>query len=83
MSKSCTGCCRKGGWSTVAIPFEQFLLTWRGKVVEHKQEINPSRIVSLGISLAGTEQVQKPGPFSLGLDWIGAERRSYGYVGSG
>lgn len=66
---------RKGGWQEVEIPFKTFLLTWRGKVVEQEQEMNPDRILSIGISLAGgTEKLNPAGRFSLGLDWIKAKR---------
>jgi hypothetical protein len=36
----------------------RFLLTWKGKVVEEVVELNAKRITSLGISLAGGEQLQ-------------------------
>ena len=44
------------------IPFRKFLLTWRGKVVEQQQEMNPDRMLSIGISLAGgTDKLNPPG----------------------
>eukprot|EP00884_Botryococcus_braunii_P023156 jgi/Botrbrau1/9524/Bobra.0211s0015.1 len=61
---------RPGQWEDVDIPFSRFLLTHRGKLVETRVEMNPDRIISLGISLAGGSHLQAPGPFSLGLQWI-------------
>ena len=57
---------------------EHFLLTWKGQLVEQKTEINAQRVVSVGISLAGGDALQPPGSFSLGLEWIKAERRLHG-----
>jgi hypothetical protein len=50
--------CSKGEWSEVEIPLSRFLLTWRGKVVEEVVELNAKRITTLGISLAGGDQLQ-------------------------
>lgn len=62
----------------MAIPVHQFLLTWKGQLVEQKTEINAKRVVSMGISLAGGDLLQPQGNFSLGLEWIKAERRMHG-----
>ena len=40
------------------IPLSRFLLTWKGKLVEEVVELNAKRITSLGISLAGGDQLQ-------------------------
>lgn len=69
---------RKGVWSDVDIPFSRFLLTHKGRLVETKVEINPQRIVSLGIALAGGAKLQAPGRFSLGLEWIKAKSTEAG-----
>ncbi|KAI3426304.1 hypothetical protein D9Q98_008677 [Chlorella vulgaris] len=63
---------RKGEWTEVEVPMHRFLLTWKGKVVEEVVELNAKRITSLGISLAGGEQLQSQGPFNLGIEWIEA-----------
>ncbi|KAL4448351.1 hypothetical protein ABPG75_005570 [Micractinium tetrahymenae] len=63
---------RKGEWSEVEIPLSRFLLTWKGKVVEEVVEVNAKRITSLGISLAGGDNLQKDGEYQLGLEWIAA-----------
>lgn len=60
-------CCREGEWQDVEIPLQRFLLTWRGKLVETRVEMNPRRVISLGISLAGGSELQPEGPFRLGL----------------
>lgn len=64
--------CSKGEWSEVEIPLSRFLLTWKGKVVEEVVELNAKRITSVGISLAGGDQLQPHGSYQLGLDWIAA-----------
>ena len=63
---------KAGGWQEIEIPFVNFLLTWRGRVVEEQMELNSGRITSLGIALAGREDLQEEGPFRLDLDWIAA-----------
>ncbi|PRW44841.1 putative complex I intermediate-associated 30 [Chlorella sorokiniana] len=63
---------RKGEWTEVEIPLSRFLLTWKGKVVEEVVEVNAKRITSLGISLAGGDQLQPEGDYKLGLEWIKA-----------
>lgn len=81
LKSSCFYCdcgCRQGQWESVAIPLHHFLLTWKGQLVEQKTEINAKRVISVGISLAGGEALQPQGTFSLGLEWIKAERRNHG-----
>ena len=70
--------CRKGVWSDVQIPLHRFLLTWKGKLVETKSEINARSVISIGISLAGSDRgtAASPGEFSLGLESIKAQRLS-------
>ena len=41
------------------VPLSRFMLTWKGRVVEEVVELNAKRITSLGISLAGGEQLQQ------------------------
>ena len=54
----------------------RFLLTWRGRVVESEVELNAHRITSVGISLAGGEELQPEGPFRLGIEWVAAANSS-------
>ena len=42
--------------------------------LQRRMELNPERIISLGVSLAGGEQLQKEGDFRLGLHSITAKR---------
>ncbi|KAK9803259.1 hypothetical protein WJX72_001399 [[Myrmecia] bisecta] len=65
---------RKGVWQDVRVPLDRFLLTWKGKLVETEVEMARQRVLSLGISLAGGEDLQPHGPFCLGLENIHAER---------
>ncbi|GAB4817331.1 hypothetical protein N2152v2_004377 [Parachlorella kessleri] len=67
---------REGEWTDVEIPLDRFLLTWRGKLVETRVEMNPKRILSLGISLAGGADLQPDGSFRLGLRAILARNSS-------
>ena len=59
---------------------DRFLLTWRGKLVDSEQQLNPQRIVSIGIALAGGDSMRDQGPFKLGLDSITAVRLESGLV---
>ena len=61
-------------WSDVDIPLSRFLLTWKGRLVESKMELNPQRIISLGVSLAGGDKLQPQGDFRLGMHSISAKR---------
>jgi len=61
-------------WTDVDIPLDRFLLTWKGRLVERRMELHPERIISLGVSLAGGEQLQQEGDFRLGLHSITAKR---------
>ena len=42
-----------GEWADVRVPMSRFLKTWRGKVLDSEHEMNATKIVSLGISVAG------------------------------
>jgi Complex I intermediate-associated protein 30 (CIA30) len=68
--------CRAGEWSEVEIPLNRFLMTWRGKVLEQQVEMHPGRITGLGISLAGGDDLQPEGPYSLGIEWIAARNHA-------
>ena len=67
---------RAGEWTEVEVPLDRFLLTWRGKVIEQRVEMNPARITGLGISLAGGDDLQKEGPYTLGVEWIAARNHA-------
>lgn len=55
------------------VPLSRFLLTWKGRLVESEVEMNPRHVVSIGVALAGGAELQPPGRYALGLDWIAAE----------
>jgi NADH dehydrogenase [ubiquinone] 1 alpha subcomplex assembly factor 1 len=65
---------RANEWQDVSIPLERFLQTWRGKLVEHPEALNPQRIRTLGISLAGGADLQPEGSFKLEIASIKAVR---------
>lgn len=52
------------------MPLTRFLLTWKGKVVEEVVELNAKRITSLGISLAGGDQLQKEASLLSAGAWL-------------
>lgn len=57
-------------WFTVALPFSDFLLTHRGTIVPHQQEMDPTAISGFGVLLADG----RPGPFRLEIESIRATR---------
>lgn len=67
---------RAGEWTEVEVPLDRFLLTWRGKFVEQRVEMNPARVTGVGISLAGGEELQPEGGYRLGLEWIAARNNA-------
>lgn len=66
--------CRKGEWTEVEVPLGRFLQTWKGRLVDSEEQMNPGRIVGLGISVAGAGGEADDGDFRLDLDWIRARR---------
>jgi NADH dehydrogenase [ubiquinone] 1 alpha subcomplex assembly factor 1 len=74
---------RAGEWSEVEVPLDRFLLTWRGKFVEQRVEMNPARVTGVGVSLAGGEELQAEGPYSLGVEWIAARNNAVVVGGGG
>lgn len=65
--------CREGEWTEVEIPLSQFLQTWKGRLVDSDEMMNPGRVMGFGISVAAGPHGDD-GDFSLGLDWIRARR---------
>jgi len=63
----------------VEIPLARFLQTWKGRLVDNEEEMNPGRIVGLGISVAASPQEDEDGTFRLDLDWIRARRLHASY----
>lgn len=54
-------------WADVIVPMDRFLKTWRGRVMEHEHEMSASRVVGLGIAVAGggAAEGSPEGPFRL------------------
>ena len=42
-----------GQWTTVRLPFKEFVPTWRGRLVPDTEPLDPSRIASLSIFVSG------------------------------
>ena len=61
-----------GKLDPMTIPLARFLLTWKGRLVEQRVEMNPGRVLSVGIALAGGAGMQPAGPFALEIQWIKA-----------
>ena len=57
-------------WTTVYLPFELFLPTWRGRTLSELEPLDPSRITTFGL-LVSDGQV---GSFRLELAWLDAYR---------
>lgn len=53
-------------WADVVLPIGRFLKTWRGGVLEHEYEMSKSKVVGLGLAVAGGG-VEPPGPFRIEL----------------
>ena len=56
----------KDTWADVVLPIGRFLKTWRGGVLEHEYEMSKSKVVGLGLAVAGGG-VEPPGPFRIEL----------------
>lgn len=65
---------RSEDWHDVDIPIHEFLLSWRGKLVEHKIEMNTGMIQGLGISYSGRHLPGATSDFSLDLSRISGRR---------
>lgn len=55
-------------WLTVRIPFEEFVPTFRGRIIEDAPPLDPTHIHQVGLMIADKES----GPFSLEIDFIQA-----------
>eukprot|EP00898_Chlorokybus_atmophyticus_P000507 jgi/Chlat1/1457/Chrsp12S02009 len=71
----------KDKWTDVELPLQQFLLTWKGRVVPEMpaNAMERARVLSLGIVLTGGYgdlTVQPPGPFRLEFQRIHCKRTS-------
>ncbi|KAG6588363.1 putative complex I intermediate-associated protein 30, partial [Cucurbita argyrosperma subsp. sororia] len=68
----------KDDWYIAKIPLDRYLPTWRGNIIDAEMEMNPSRIVSMSLSVnaaAGVPGARSgPGDFNLEIDWIKALR---------
>uniref|UniRef100_A0A6B2LQM7 NADH:ubiquinone oxidoreductase intermediate-associated protein 30 domain-containing protein n=1 Tax=Arcella intermedia TaxID=1963864 RepID=A0A6B2LQM7_9EUKA len=55
-------------WHRVVVPFQDFLLTWRGCTEEKIEPVQMDHIEHFGILMAE----RRNGPFSMHIDWIRA-----------
>jgi len=60
-----------GSWEDIFIPFEDFVLTNTGEIVEHQITMMREKVRSVGISLLGGNSGVE-GPYELGIDSIRA-----------
>jgi len=58
------------GWEEIEIPLHKFVLTHKGRVLPEANQIHPGRVVSMGIALADSKELNQSGPFKLELEWI-------------
>jgi NADH dehydrogenase [ubiquinone] 1 alpha subcomplex assembly factor 1 len=61
-----------GEWVEVRLPLARFLKTWRGKLLDGEEEMNRTKVISFGISLAGGGQLEPQGPYQLEVQQIRA-----------
>lgn len=59
-------------WQEVDVLFQEFMLSWRGRLVEERVQFNTLAVVQLGISVAGGPLQE--GRFALDMEWIHALR---------
>ena len=77
------GAPRGGAWATVPLPLAAFRLTAHGRVVDAPAQLDPSRVIGLGFSLAGDGEREPDGPYRLELASAWAERRAGPEIAAG
>ncbi|MCL4179448.1 MAG: CIA30 family protein [Verrucomicrobia bacterium] len=55
-----------GEWMEHRLPLEDFVPTWRGRVLSGEPPLDPARIASVGFLISDKQQ----GPFRLEIGWI-------------
>jgi monofunctional biosynthetic peptidoglycan transglycosylase len=60
-----------GEWQEIVLEFEDFIPVFRGRVVRDHPPLDPARIRTLGLIIAGKQE----GPFRLELEWIKGRSR--------
>ena len=65
----------KDVWADVIIPKSRFLKTWRGGVLEHEYEMSASKVMGIGVAVAGGG-VEPPGDFRIELASVEGLRMS-------
>ena len=61
-----------GTWTTVTIPFQNMVATFRGRVLSSLPKVDGADIQQIGLMISD----KKDGPFELEIDWIKAYRMS-------
>jgi monofunctional biosynthetic peptidoglycan transglycosylase len=59
---------KKGVWTTVRLPFKEFVATYRGRVLPDVEPLDPDKVRQIGFLLAD----KQAGPFRLEIDWVKA-----------
>ena len=59
-----------GEWTEVALPFADFVASFRGRLLPDLGRLNPAEIKQVGFLIAD----KQPGPFTLTIAWIAAYR---------
>jgi monofunctional biosynthetic peptidoglycan transglycosylase len=59
---------RAGEWEEHRLPLNQFVPTFRGRVLPGEPPLDPVRVVSVGVLISDRQE----GPFRLEIAWIGA-----------
>lgn len=57
-------------WTRVILPFDEFMLTWRGYAEEEQIPLSPTQIRHIALLMAE----RRDGPFEIHVDWVRAVR---------
>lgn len=60
-----------GEWTEVRLPFDSFVPTFRGRVLEDVPPLDPARVRALSFMVAD----RRAGPFSLEIEWVRGWRK--------
>ena len=59
---------KEGEWQEIILPFDKFLLTWKGKVLNEQSIMNRRNVISLSVATVADKEES----FSLDIQWIKA-----------
>lgn len=63
---------KRGEWEELRLPMEDFVPTFRGRVLSGQAPLDPAKVTSVGFLISD----KQAGPFQLEVAWIKAKRRA-------